>query len=287
MTSQPKVLIIEDDASFCSTIVNSLQDNYYKVSTASNGGEAIDILSFFPADLIVMDISIAETSGYDICKQLKVDSRLREIFLLLISPRESLAINGTELFFGVDDFIESPFAISDLKSRIENGLQTVKRWRQGTRDEDTGLFNRSFFNMQLSQEYAIWTRGHSHLCLVLMRIDAFQDLQESLSQTDMQWLKKAVGESLIDNSRVTDTCALWNHRDFVILLRSTPIEGAQKFCEKIRKKMKYSEFPDHMQITVSLGVAELRESDAELVRRVSLALQKAELRGGNQVISAY
>ncbi len=277
----PKILVVEDDDKIRRSIRRHLTREKFEIQEAENGIIGLNTLKGFSADLVLLDAMMPEMNGYEMCKVLKTDSFLQDIFVLMISAKAKPEDQSFGLDIGADDYLTKPFDPAELIRRIRKGVDVTNARRIGTRDEETGMFNRPFFNLQLSQEIARNSRDSSKLSIVLIKIDFLTELSKTLDAEGIRIIKKEIGDILVSQSRFTDVCAKWNDSEFIVLLRSTDLNGATHFSDKIRQEVKYHDFPNNLNVTISAGVAELNNGDSDMIKRASLSLQQSERSGGN------
>ena len=116
-----KILIIDDDVDILMMLTIFLKENGYEVEGTLNGIEAKSRTERFKPDLIIMDIFLSGTNGKDICVTLKQSKKTRSIPIILISSDEQ---NKKEVeVTGADEFINKPFEIKYLLSRVSELLQ--------------------------------------------------------------------------------------------------------------------------------------------------------------------
>jgi DNA-binding response OmpR family regulator len=119
-----KILIVEDDVGILTGLVDLLGDEGYEVSSAVDGGEALEKYSQEQPALILLDIMIPEKSGYDVCREIrKADSRT-PILMLTAKGEEVDKVVGLEL--GADDYIVKPFGVNELLARIRAALRRAR-----------------------------------------------------------------------------------------------------------------------------------------------------------------
>ncbi|MBO5932652.1 MAG: response regulator transcription factor [Bacteroidaceae bacterium] len=113
-----KLLLIEDEVSLHELIVNTLSKDGFIVESAYNCASAIDKLSAYYYDCILLDINLPDGSGLTILEHLK--KTLAKTNVIITSARDSLddKIQGLEL--GADDYLAKPFHISELAARIKS-----------------------------------------------------------------------------------------------------------------------------------------------------------------------
>lgn len=129
MNEPPEILVIDDDPNFIVAMSPVLESKGYKVATACNREEAMNVLTKRKPDLILLDIMMEKmTDGFDICHQLKHDPEMKRIPVLAVSSiaeetgfRFSPTTDGE--YFEADDFVEKPVAPTVLLDRIERLLK--------------------------------------------------------------------------------------------------------------------------------------------------------------------
>ena len=125
-TDTTTLLVVEDDPEMMDFIVKRLKESY-SVLTASNGTEALRLLEKQPVNLIVSDVMMPETDGFELCRRLKSDLSHSHIPIILLTAKANLQskIEGIEL--GADDYIEKPFSTAYLLARIKNLLTAQEK----------------------------------------------------------------------------------------------------------------------------------------------------------------
>ena len=126
-TGEPySLLLVEDNGELLLMMTKLLQSNY-KVYTASNGKEALEVLQRQEIDLIVTDAVMPEMDGLTFCREVKAHDGTNHIPIILLTAKEREEDRADAYDAGVDAFIAKPFDISVLQSRIANLLLVRKR----------------------------------------------------------------------------------------------------------------------------------------------------------------
>lgn len=112
-----KILIIEDEKELLDAITTSLTKEHYTIEQAQNFDQAMDKISLYNYDCILLDIMLPGGSGLKILEEIKRDERPGNI--IIISAKDSLddKLKGLEL--GADDYLTKPFHIAELNARIK------------------------------------------------------------------------------------------------------------------------------------------------------------------------
>lgn len=115
-----KILLVEDDKAIVANLTEFLNNEGYIVKSVSGQTAAMNLLTEEKADLVLLDISLAEGNGFATCKAIKAEYNIPVIFLTA-SGDEYSTVTGFDL--GADDYIPKPFRPRELVSRIKNVLR--------------------------------------------------------------------------------------------------------------------------------------------------------------------
>lgn len=121
MIALAKILIVEDEIPINELIKRNLQSVGHECISVFNGEEAIHALPKREIDLVLLDIMLPETNGYDVFQQI---SGIPTIFL---TARSSLSDKVKGLKLGADDYIVKPFEMIELLARVEAVLRRTKK----------------------------------------------------------------------------------------------------------------------------------------------------------------
>ena len=115
-----RILLVEDDKTIVSNLTEFLSKEGFDVRSTSGQSGALNLLDAERFDLVLLDISLSDGSGYTVCKAVKADYHIPVIFLTA-SGDEYSTVTGFDL--GADDYIPKPFRPRELVSRIKNILR--------------------------------------------------------------------------------------------------------------------------------------------------------------------
>lgn len=122
------LFLLEDDYAIATGLCYSLENEGYNVTHASGVKQAIDIISKEKFSLYILDLTLPDGSGYDVCKEIKKQGDLPVIFLTAYDDEVNVVM-GFE--FGADDYISKPFRLKELLVRIKSVL---RRYNNETAD---------------------------------------------------------------------------------------------------------------------------------------------------------
>jgi len=111
-----RVMIADDDPGILDAVQLMLEFAGYEVSTTFNGATLLDMKDNLP-DLILLDIWMSGTDGRDVCKALKNKTLTKDLPIIMISASTELEKSAKDA--GADDFLEKPFDMDALFSKIE------------------------------------------------------------------------------------------------------------------------------------------------------------------------
>ncbi len=123
------IFLLEDDEAIGVALVYSLENEGYKVTLAKSIAEAKRIITDRTFALYILDLTLPDGSGYDICRAVKAQGDLPVIFLTAYDD-EANAVMGFDL--GADDYISKPFRLKELMARIRSVLR-----RYGAKSSDS------------------------------------------------------------------------------------------------------------------------------------------------------
>jgi DNA-binding response OmpR family regulator len=120
-----KVLIIEDDPAALSVARDLLESIKFEVDTAVNGTEGREKIESNPPDLIVLDLSLPDDFGLDICKDVKAAHPGILIFILTALGNSRDIVAGLEA--GADDYLPKPFNQREFIARVQMMIKRAAR----------------------------------------------------------------------------------------------------------------------------------------------------------------
>jgi DNA-binding response OmpR family regulator len=119
-----KILIIEDEAVLCETIVAYLEGEGYQCEQAQSLMKGSEKINLYEYDCILVDIGLPDGSGLSLVKELKKCHP--ETGIIIISAKNSLDDKISGLDLGADDYLTKPFHLPELNSRIKSLLRRRK-----------------------------------------------------------------------------------------------------------------------------------------------------------------
>ncbi len=122
-----KVLVVDDDRVLAEILAFTLQRLGLVVVQAFDGRSALQRWSEEAPDLVMLDVNLPDTSGFDICRQIRQEADV-PIILLTVRGEEDDIVHGLEI--GADDYITKPYSPRQLLARVQAVLRRVKNSAQ-------------------------------------------------------------------------------------------------------------------------------------------------------------
>ena len=168
-------------------------------------------------------------------------------------------------------------------------LVEESRW-MATTDLLTGLLNRRAFLESTGREVARAKRYNDALSVILLDVDHFKHINDRRGHAAGDMVLAAVGKLLNTAVRTCDIVARWGGEEFVLVLPSTTLEGAEQVAERVRELLECAEIKDGngdlVPVTASFGVATYMggETLEQIVDRADRAMYLAKSGGRNRVV---
>ena len=125
--SEFTVLIIEDDKITGEMLKAVLSEDGYEVLLASSIGVGAKILERENPDIIILDRMLPDGDGLQLCAGLKQDPLYKSMPIILLSNKSKTADKVVGIKLGADDYMTKPFAIEELKARMESILKRTRK----------------------------------------------------------------------------------------------------------------------------------------------------------------
>ena len=120
--SDKKILVVDDEPNVVRTLTFVLKKEGYDVSSAENGEEAIARVKESKPNLMFLDVMMPKKNGYEVCKELKSDSGLSDIHIVMLSAKGQEADRDKALSLGANEFMSKPFSPIGVVGRVKELL---------------------------------------------------------------------------------------------------------------------------------------------------------------------
>lgn len=120
------VLIAEDESDIRQLISFNLERESMDTLLAKDGAEAFEIAKEKGPDLIILDLMLPKMDGFTVFKELRLDSRTKDIPVIMLTAKAQLDDVITGLEMGADDYLTKPFSPKELVLRVKALLRRIK-----------------------------------------------------------------------------------------------------------------------------------------------------------------
>jgi len=134
--AESTILIVEDDKNLLDVLQYNLRREGYRVITAEDGSQALDMARAEKPHLILLDVMLPKLSGFEVCRILRKDMTM-PILMLTAKTDEVDKVVGLEI--GADDYVTKPFSIRELLARIHALLRRAKIDEERPQSTETAI----------------------------------------------------------------------------------------------------------------------------------------------------
>jgi two-component system catabolic regulation response regulator CreB len=118
--ARPRILVVEDEPSIADTIVYTMEQEGFAPVVCGTGAAALDCAKQEAFALVLLDIGLPDTSGLEVCRQLRT---LRDMPVIFLTARQSEMDRVVGLEIGGDDYVCKPFSPRELTARVRAVLR--------------------------------------------------------------------------------------------------------------------------------------------------------------------
>jgi len=276
-----RILVVVPHWDTGQVICNSLKSAGYTVHHVKSADEGLTFLSEIVPDLILSDVDMPGLSGIEFCIKVRQNIQTAAVPLILLADNQQVCDRIGGLKMGADDYIPKPLDPLELIVRIEAKLERFRDLRRLINlDAFTNLYNREYFDRNLTKILKMSSRYRHRLSLVLFDIDFFKTFNDTYGHQVGDYVLKEVAMMIRGGLREVDIVARYGGDEFVAILPETPKKNALTAVERIKKSLEQRGFScggvsKKLHITISAGVAtypEDAQTDYDLVNRADSAL---------------
>jgi two-component system phosphate regulon response regulator PhoB len=192
------ILVIEDEEDVADLVRYHLKKAKYKVISAADGAEGLDLASTEGPAAIILDVMLPRLNGFEVAKRLRAEERTRSIPLLILSAKGEAEsrIKGLEL--GADDYLSKPFSPKELVLRVQGLIRRRGASVQETTCAGPFLLDRTALKVTLDgQRLDLTSTEFKLLSLLMGKVGAIQSREHLLQEV---W-----GYSSTVDTRTVDT----------------------------------------------------------------------------------
>lgn len=244
------VMIVDDSLLICKQIKNVFKDIDAFICEAHNGQEALEMIEQYQPDLILLDVVLPDTDGYELFGKLREkDQNEAAIIFLTSKDSDEDVIKGFGM--GACDYIKKPFVQGELQSRVNIHLKLKQQKDElneqnealrsnmeklnyiAFRDGLTGLYNRRYVIGDLSDDIKNHGKEDRKNVIVLADIDDFKTVNDTYGHeagdTTLVCIANILGAICTGHKVIR-----WGGEEFLLVLFDVTEDEAYQICEQIR-----------------------------------------------------
>jgi sigma-B regulation protein RsbU (phosphoserine phosphatase) len=130
------ILVVDDNAVNLQLIVRTLHGSGHRVLAAKSGRDALEIVERTRPDLLLLDISMPEMDGFEVCRALNARGSTRDTAVIFLSARVDVADKVSGLNLGAVDYLTKPIQAEEVLARVSNHLSRLHLQRQLRQSRD-------------------------------------------------------------------------------------------------------------------------------------------------------
>ncbi|SFK61685.1 GGDEF domain-containing response regulator [Methylophaga sulfidovorans] len=294
-----RVLFIEDSRVLQTIIIDLLTDMGLDVDAYNYAESAWEAFKGGDYDLVITDIMLeGSMSGITLVRKIRrMQSEYSNVPIIATSGFDNMS-RKIELFhLGVNDYVSKPIVREELRQRVFNHVtsyQTTQELRTQQKslhslamlDETTGLFNRHALREFASKYFSEAYRFNRCLSLAVIDIDHLKDINERYGFEHGDQMLSELGSWMKRHVRDVDLVARWAGDELVLLLPECDLASANNMMERMVQRLSKLK-PANLEVTVSIGIAQLRQEDNDnlnsLFELADKAMYQAKMAGRNCV----
>jgi len=298
---RPDILIVDDTPANLDLLSSMLSDKGYRFRVATSGPRAIAAARTARPDLIMLDITMPDMDGYEVCRRLKSEPATADTPVIFISALGE-AIDKVRAFeAGGADYVPKPLQFEEVLARIEHQLRISRLQRSlearneelatknamlleisqqleqanrelerlSTTDALTGIANRRQFHDVLDREWRRCRREEMPISLVMIDVDCFKLYNDTYGHQKGDDCLARVAATIRDSlQRAGDFVARYGGEELVVVLPLVPAETAldlaRLLCANVRAiAIAHERSVAAPVVTISAGVATMVPDGAD------------------------
>jgi two-component system, OmpR family, response regulator RegX3 len=192
-----RILVVEDEESFSDPLSYLLRREGYEVAVADDGPAALEEFDRNGADLVLLDLMLPGLPGTEVCRQLRVRSKV-PVIMLTAKDGEIDKVVGLEL--GADDYVTKPYSSRELVARIRAVL------RRGTEPELSGAATVEAGPVRMDVERHVVTVNGQTVPMPLKEFELLEMLLRNAGRvlTRMQLIDRVWGSDYVGDTKTLD-----------------------------------------------------------------------------------
>ncbi|MGB3514597.1 MAG: diguanylate cyclase [Microcoleaceae cyanobacterium] len=300
------ILVVDDVATNLKLLRVILEPIGYSLTFAMGGHQALERVTVFKPDLILLDLMMPEMDGLEVCQRLKSNPKYADIPIIFLTANYDKTNLITAFELGAIDYISKPFNHAELLARVRNHLllkYTIDRLKAtqielqnalteireiANTDPLTGILNRRSLFEIANQEFNRVNRYNLPFSILLLDLDHFKQVNDNYGHLVGDMALCAVVKKINQGIRKVDFLGRYGGEEFIAVLPETNAEQALILAERIRELVASSSIDiekESLKLTLSIGVTSYHPNDRsieDMISRADKGVYQAKKLGRNK-----
>ena len=186
------VLVVDDTIENLRLLSSMLEEHGYEVRPVTNGRQALQAVERDPPDLILLDITMPEMDGYEVCRRLRANDRSKEVPVIFLTALTDTADKLRAFDMGGVDYITKPFQFEEVLARVKTHV-TLRRAQVALADSYERL--RALEQLRDDLVHMIVHDMRSPLQVLLASLGLLEGPAAVLGEDSRNDLRTAIGSS--------------------------------------------------------------------------------------------
>jgi diguanylate cyclase (GGDEF)-like protein len=289
------ILVADDSATLRRHVRRLLEVHDFSVMEASDGEEALRLLSRNPAlRLLIAEYHMPGMDGLELTRAIRREHRKEDLAIIGVSASTEELLSARFLKVGANDYLAKPFASEEFYCRVTqclDMLELVRKLKEASiRDALTGLYNRRYFFDAGKKFHSCALRDSMTLAVAMIDIDFFKKVNDTHGHKAGDEVLKHVADGLSGRFRGSDIVARYGGEEFCVLAVNMNRQAALTVFDELRRSIERSRTRvdgASISVTVSIGVCcEPHKSLEEMLATADAMLYQCKRSGRNRVLAS-
>ncbi|MBI3172694.1 MAG: response regulator [Chloroflexi bacterium] len=211
-----RLLVVEDDVDIANMLKIYFTGLQYEVDVANRGSDALEKTRHVLPHLIVLDIMLPDIDGYEVCRNLRTNTRTSHIPVIFLTQKDERSDKLQGLELGADDYITKPFDIEELKLRVMGAIRRSER--ESLTDPRSGLPAGRLIEEQLRR--IIREESWALLDIRVNNFESFRDVYGFVAGDDvLRFTAMMIGEVVDEVGSSSDFIGHAGGDNFIVITR--------------------------------------------------------------------
>ena len=281
-----EVFLVDDNPNNLDLLAGLLREHGFRVRMVNDGRRALEMIRARLPELVLLDITMPNMDGYEVCRQLKADPLTAAVPVLFVSALDDPIDKVKAFAAGGVDYVPKPFQAQEVLARVRTHLAIGRLQRQleersrrleealraleevSRTDPLTGLRNRRFLLQHVEGLVAACRASHGpgagpahDLLFVLLDLDHFKHVNDTFGHGAGDAVLAQTGARLREACAPADLLVRWGGEEFLVVARVEPGRGGPELAGRLRSALSGAPFQieggGRLATTCSVGFARL------------------------------